>query len=349
MLRTRLKVTLAASVLAIAVLPVAAFALRAAAADDDVPGVALPSSPLSGTLNEATDVDDVFAVDLQVGQNFYARMSAPAGNDFDLYLFGPGVPSVNESIPALAYSESANTGNEKILLKNTPQTGTYYLNAFAYRGSGSYAITYGFPDVQPSLTASAPATVKWGASALVIGQLKNPDDSPIASETVVVYAKAYRQTRYYKVGQSMTDTSGAFAVAVTPSSSTLYQARLAGGVKYLPAESGVLSVAPKAYLTRPTAPSTVGINVPFTSSGYLKPRHIAGYKNVKLSCYRLEGDTWWLRKTVYATTWNYGTYSTYVARFSLPYRGRWRIVASVTGDGMHAPTSSSARHPTVVR
>jgi hypothetical protein len=61
--------------------------------------------------------------------------------------------------------------------------------------------------------------------------------------------------------------------------------------------------------------------------GYLKPRHTAGTKAVKLSCYHRESGTWVLRKTVRAPVSDFSTYSKYAVRIALGRAGRWRLRA----------------------
>lgn len=355
MLRTRIRVALVVALFTLIVAPVAALALTAAEttdyADDILGGSAspMPGSPFTGDLNEVTDPDDVFQLDLTAGQNFFVKMAGAAGSDFDLYLFPPGTASVAGTTPASMYSETSGASSERILYQNVPVSGRYFLDAWAFAGSGTYTITYGFPSVTPSLLATAPTTVAWAGGAVVRGTMQTPSQSPVAGETVYVYAKGYRDSTFKKVAQDVTDATGAYAVTVKPSSVTRYRVRFLGSPAYLPVTAPDLTVSPYAYLTSPTAPSTVKASASFTSVGYLKPRHTAGTKPVKLSCYRLENNVWRVRKTVYATCSNYGTYSKYVARYSLPYKGRWKVTASVPADALHLTTATRPRYLTVVQ
>lgn len=346
----RLRAVIAAVAFSLCVLPAAAYAVQAAEVTDyadDIPGSVLPGSPFTGDLNETTDPDDVFQLNLSAGQNLFVKMTGAAGSDFELYVFPPNTASVMGTTPASVYSETPGTSSERIVLRGVPVSGRYYLDAWAFAGSGAYTITYGFPTVQPTLASSAKSSVSWGGTAVVNGTMRAPGDVPVIGETVYLYGKGYRQSSFVKVGEAKTDATGAYSFSVKPTSGTRYRARFFGSPTYLPADAADVQVTPYAYLTRPTAPSTTKVGARFTSAGYLKPRHAAGSKSVKLSCYRLEDNVWRVRKTVYATCSDYSSYTKYGASVTLPYRGRWKIVASVPADALHLTTSTTARYVTV--
>ena len=84
-----------------------------------------------------------------------------------------------------------------------------------------------------------------------------------------------------------------------------------------------ITVTPRAYLTRPYAPKTVYRNRSFSVRGYLKPRHTSGARNVKVTAYRADSGVW-----RYAKNYNYGSYTQYKTSLSLPYKGRWKLVAT---------------------
>lgn len=103
-------------------------------ADDSLPGVALPASPVAGTLSDASDTDDVYSVDLTAGQTLNVQLTGDTDTEFFLYLLGPDAVSL-ESAP-LAFSADA-AYPEKISYTATVD-GTYYLDAYANFGSGAY-------------------------------------------------------------------------------------------------------------------------------------------------------------------------------------------------------------------
>jgi hypothetical protein len=345
--RNRIRVAVVAAVIALVAVPFSARAMMGAATDDDVSSaVALRSSPTTGTVDQATDLDDVYRVDLTAGKWIYASLSGASGSDFDLYLFGPGTRSVSTTQAAVAYSETPKSSSERILYQ-VKTSGTHYLDVWAYGGTGSYSVTYGFPTAKPSVSATGPAICEWESSVPIAGTVTDAGGKAATGEKVYLYAKPYGASSYSKLAEVKTNTAGAYSFTVKPKSQTRYQVRHLGSSKFLPTTASVVTVTPRAYLTKPTAPGTVTKGVQFTSIGYLKPRHPAGGKNVKLTCYRREAGVWAARKTVYAVSANYSTYTKYTARFTLPYSGDWKIVASVSGDGQHAQTTSAARYRTV--
>ncbi|MHB8964569.1 MAG: cell wall-binding repeat-containing protein [Coriobacteriia bacterium] len=117
------------------------------AADDDIPGVALPASPVSGTLNASSDIDDVFAVTLGAGETLVASISGPANIYFDLWLYNTDAASLGD--PSITTSDAMDRDfsyPHTLVFKADPAlgygAGTYYLDAFAGVGSGTYTITW---------------------------------------------------------------------------------------------------------------------------------------------------------------------------------------------------------------
>ncbi len=108
--------------------------------DDDVPGAALGPSPVSGTLSADHDRDDVYWVDLDHTQELTATLSAAAGTDYDLHLYGPGSSHVAPPDTPLVSSESS--GSSEIVKITAPSAGRYYLNVRAFAGSGPYSIVW---------------------------------------------------------------------------------------------------------------------------------------------------------------------------------------------------------------
>ena len=116
---------------------------------------------------------------------------------------------------------------------------------------------------------------------------------------------------------------------------------------------------PHVTLTTPvTGFSWVAKNHRFTIYGYLKPRHTPGTYPVKLLCYRYQKGSngrysYVLRKTVSAKAYDYpprkgaSTYTKYMTKLSLPYKGKWRIRAYHAPDSKYGPTYSGYRYLTV--
>lgn len=316
---------------------------------NDVPGSALPVSPVVGTLDGASEVgdyDDVFGVHLDAGQWIYASSAGQSGTDFDLYLWGPATTSVQQGTPAVYHSETQRSSSERILYK-APSAGVYFLDIWAFDGAGSYNISYGFPSVAPTVTVVASSTCAWGGSAVVKGRLAVPAPSSAAGEVLNLYAKPYGATSWARVGQTTASEAGDYSFSVKPTKRTSYWVRHLGSVNYLPAYAPTVTITPKAYLTAPSVPTTVRREVTFTTSGLIRPRHASGTRCVKVTGYRLESGKWIARRSVLTT--NY-TYSSTTTRYSGRLRlgaGRWKIVASVTTNSQHAATVSLPRYRTV--
>lgn len=109
------------------------------ASDDEIPGVPIMSSPITGTLSSTTDADDVFAVHLDHGDVLQASVSGPLGSDYRLFLYAPGADSVWTDTPV-----GGVTGGvyPRAFQYSAWRSGTYYLDAYAYSGTGAYTITY---------------------------------------------------------------------------------------------------------------------------------------------------------------------------------------------------------------
>ncbi len=138
--------------------------------DDDAPGVAAPASPISDSLDEATDFDDVFALDLKAGQTLSAKVSGNAGTDFDVYLYGPGTTTVIDSSDWLACGATEAYPDGFTYVVRT--SGTYYLDVWSYAGSGDYTLSYTVKSKPFVRTPIAPAKALKSRYFSVYGWLK---------------------------------------------------------------------------------------------------------------------------------------------------------------------------------
>jgi hypothetical protein len=85
------------------------------------------------TVDDATDTDDYFKIWLDVGDSLTIGMVGPLLDDFDLYLYDPSQIQID-------YSE--NLGSiESVSCASVTIAGYYYLDVYAYSGSGSYTLT----------------------------------------------------------------------------------------------------------------------------------------------------------------------------------------------------------------
>lgn len=128
--------------------------------DDNIPGVPLKGTSVSSTLNALTDKDDVYSINLLKGEKLSVSLSGTTGTDFDIYLYDKSASTVNSSAGILAYSEKAGTSSESFSFV-APSNGTYYLDVYAYKGTGSYtaSVKYGvtagiYQDINSTLNFS---------------------------------------------------------------------------------------------------------------------------------------------------------------------------------------------------
>jgi subtilisin family serine protease len=133
---------------------------KAVGNDDDIPGVPLIGTSVSSTLNVSTDKNDVYSINLLKGEKLSVSLSGTTGTDFDIYLYDKSASTVNSSAGILAYSEKAGTSSESFSFV-APYDGTYYLDVYAYNGTGSYtaSVKYGvtagiYEDINSALNFS---------------------------------------------------------------------------------------------------------------------------------------------------------------------------------------------------
>ncbi len=138
-----------------------AWEFAAFGADDDVPGVVLPASPVHGDLRSFMDVHDVYSIAMTAGSRVKLALSGSGDSDFELYLFKPGTPGVAAEDPAWCVAASTNTGSDEIIWYTAPTTGTYYVDVrCGWEGSGAYtlaweSVAYGPDDHVPGITLPA--------------------------------------------------------------------------------------------------------------------------------------------------------------------------------------------------
>ncbi|WP_226536218.1 S8 family serine peptidase [Fictibacillus halophilus] len=109
-------------------------------ADSDIPGIVWKGDSISTTLDASKDKNDVYSIKLLKGEKLKTTLKGDAGTDFDLYLYNDTATTINSSNGIAASSESANSSNETFTF-TAPKTGTYYLNAYAYKGAGKYTLS----------------------------------------------------------------------------------------------------------------------------------------------------------------------------------------------------------------
>ena len=108
----------------------------------DVPGVALPPSPVSASVDADYGTDRVYAVPLAAGQKLTVSMNGPSDADFDLYLFKPGAATVYGADPAWIAAKSDGSTSFESFTYTAASTGTFYLDVRASQGTGSLTLTW---------------------------------------------------------------------------------------------------------------------------------------------------------------------------------------------------------------
>jgi hypothetical protein len=191
------------------------------------------------------------------------------------------------------------------------------------------------------LTLATSATVVgWGKAATLSGTLGDGADEPFAEGSVVtVQSSVNGGATWADVGEY--DLEALAGYAVTPKQKTRYRLVFAGDSVHRGGESPVVTVTPKVALGKPQAPSAVKRGAKFTAYGSIAPRQAVGAKAVRIKCYVRQGGAWRYVKSVSAVN---KTTTRYSARFSLPSRGPWKLVASYKATAKYAATTSSAEY-----
>ncbi|MEI6603399.1 MAG: M6 family metalloprotease domain-containing protein, partial [Clostridia bacterium] len=106
--------------------------------DDDFPGLQIKPEILDA-VDEFSDPNDVFYLDMVAGNDYIFEMTADSANDFDLYLYDTSYPSIF-SATRIAHS-NGKTSNE--LIKYVAyQSGRYFIRVQAYKGAGNYTLSF---------------------------------------------------------------------------------------------------------------------------------------------------------------------------------------------------------------
>jgi len=96
--------------------------------DGNVPGVTMPQGSFAGDVDTIYDADDVFAVDLGVGQTLEATVSVDSASTVTTYLFGPGSTDVWWS----GFIDTQTGDKVHVTYMAGPgEAGTYYLDISA--------------------------------------------------------------------------------------------------------------------------------------------------------------------------------------------------------------------------
>lgn len=207
--------------------------------------------------------------------------------------------------------------------------------------TGTAAVTPKF-DADLSLTTSA-GVVAWGGAATLSGALTDGAE-PFSPGQHVRAEYSFNGTSWDLLQLLSPSGTFAYSVIVQPTRKTMYRLVFEGDGAHAAATSDTVTVAPKVKLGKPVAPPSVKKGTRFTAYGDLNPKASAGSHTVKIKCYLRQSGTWKLKKTVSTTNKSYTSYSRYSARFSLPYRGSWKLVAHAAATSKYAETTSGSEY-----
>lgn len=343
----------------------AAVAFGVLPADDDVPGVPIPASPVYGSLEDSTavgpgdvplwDQDDVYAVSLGRNERIDATLTPAPDANFDLYLFSYLTRSVTHAFgtPSLirAWSDDYRDGAvEKLsFVSDRSSVETYYLDVAAmYYAEGPYELEWSKTQLPtPSLMVTAPAlTNGYGAAATVSGVATvtvGGVDRPMSGFTVYIMAMPAGSSTWTKVATTKTTTEGAFAATVRPTKTTKYYAKTSWAYSKEDSApigygaSTAVTVTPKAYLAFTSTPRGAYAGKSFAVSGVIKPSHGSTSRHIKLWVYRHNGT----RYVQYRYYWMRGSGTSWAGKLSLP-KGRYRFSLVCPADSLHASTYGTA-------
>lgn len=115
-----------------------AHTITAPEADDDIPGVAAPASPITGAVSDVDD-DDVYKIYLAAGSKLTLNMTGPAEPaDYDLYLFGPAATSILSDYVAASFDTSCTES----ITYTAVTSGYHYVDVQWCAGAGTYSVAY---------------------------------------------------------------------------------------------------------------------------------------------------------------------------------------------------------------
>jgi len=144
---------------------------RTGSSDDNLPGLAIPSSPATGTLDRAGDIVDVYRVDLEADQLLSVFMAGPAGADYDVWLYGPGATSIDVDPPIMRRESPYES---ELLRYVATEPGTYSIAVYAYSGAGEYRLEWSRDPHDPD--DNIPGVPLPPTASATVGGLSDTDD-----------------------------------------------------------------------------------------------------------------------------------------------------------------------------
>jgi len=320
------------------------------AGDDELPGIDVDFTAdgkfiTTGTLDAATDLDDVYAVWLMAGEKYSFSATGPMDTDFGLYLYGPGASSFadNPEYGVDPYYYGGPDSYPVAFEYMVPETGYYYIDVWTWNdsgasgGTGEYSLDVNClrQDTDVVITTTS-ATTAYNAARTINGHV----DGRFFGATGNVYL-------YYSFdGQDFIPLSAQNYSGGTFSFPSFYQWRktwymvVYEGTDISSTNAQTVAFGCYASIYNPSAPSTMYVNRSKTVYSYLKPRHTAGTYPVRIYKYKKVNGSWRSYGYVKAKAQNYSDFTKCVASVKLPSKGSWRLRAYAVADASHAATWS---------
>jgi beta propeller repeat protein len=200
----------------------------------------------------------------------------------------------------------------------------------------------------PKLPLSVPGPVPYGGSATIAGALTGGPDIPLVGRTVGLEVTDAYGWQTDPLPPAITGTGGTFTITKTGlERNTTVRATFRDGAEQFMTGAGTSAlIRVQASISKPSGKKSIKKNKYFTSAGTLMPWHKAGSSFVNIHLYRKIGGVYRDVGSATADLTDSGAYSRYSARFKLPKKGRWKIIATHS-DNDHAWSESSVRYITV--
>jgi thermitase len=163
--------------------------------DDNIPGVKR-ASPIHDALGVTTDTDDVYRVYAHAGDWISASLTGSPGatTDFDLYLYSTVATDTRSATPV---AKADGSRYPKSVGYKAPSTGTYYLQAHAFAGEGTYTLTWSAKPFATVYRPIAPSRVTHGHLFTVYGYVAPRHTSGYYLVTLRFYRKDWRGAWVY--------------------------------------------------------------------------------------------------------------------------------------------------------
>jgi len=211
----------------------------------------------------------------------------------------------------------------------------------------------------PTVTISGPSRVPYKAVAMVTGTISDfgyrIGNTPALWDQVKPQASLDKFDWRTNTDKFGTNSNGVYTWETPALTRKVYFRTIYRGswdpfkfASHLSGISPVISITPRAYLTKPSVPASIKHDKKSSAWGYLEPVHTAGTHPVKVEYWKKRSGRYTLRKTVWATAMTYASSrNKYSAYASVPSAGRWRFRAIYPTSSTNAYTATGWVYRTV--